>query len=60
MDFRKGRITTDGMFSLRQLDIVERRSERHGNMALMSVDLEKALTRFRTTAMATLRWMGAS
>ena len=60
MDFRKGRITTDGMFSLRQLDIVERRSERHGNMALMSVDLEKALTRFRKTAMATLRWMGAS
>ena len=36
LGFRKGRGTTDGMFSLRQL--VEKRLERQGNMALAFVD----------------------
>ena len=40
LGFRKGRWTTDGMFSLRQL--VEKRLERQVHMALASVDLEKA------------------
>ena len=37
--FRKGRGTTDGMFSLRQL--VEKGLEKQGHMALAFVDLEK-------------------
>ena len=41
LGFRKGRGTTDGMFSLRQL--VERRLERQGHVALAFVDLEKSL-----------------
>ena len=46
------------MFSLRQL--VEKRLERQGNMALAFVYLEKAFdTVPRKIAMATLRWMGA-
>ena len=40
LGFRKGRGTTDGMFSLRQL--VEKRLEKQGQMALAFVDLEKA------------------
>ena len=56
--FRKGRGTTDGIFSLRQL--VEKRLERQGHMALAFVDLEKVFdTVPRKIAMATLRWMGA-
>ena len=42
LGFRKGRGTTDGMFSLRQL--VEKRLEKQGQMALAIVDLEKPLT----------------
>ena len=37
LGFRKGRGTTDGMFSLRQL--VEKRLEKQGHMALAFVDL---------------------
>ena len=56
--FRKGRETTDGMFSLRQLD--EKRLERQGHMALAFVDLENAFyTVPRNMAMTSLRWMGA-
>ena len=40
LGFRKGRGTTDGMFLLRQL--VEKRLEKQGHMALAFVDLEKA------------------
>ena len=46
--FRKGRGTTDGMFALRQL--VEKRLEMQGRMAVGFVDLEKAYD--------TVRWMG--
>ena len=53
---RKGRRTTDGMFMLRQL--VEKRLELQGEMALGFVDLEKAYdTVPREMVMATLRWM---
>ena len=46
------------MFSLRQL--VEKRLEKQGHMALAFVDLEKAFdTVPRKMAMANLRWMGA-
>ena len=46
------------MFSLRQL--VEKRKERQGHMALALVDLENAFdTVPRKMGMATLRWMGA-
>ena len=38
--FRKGRGTTDGMFSLRQL--IENRLEKQGHIALAFVDQEKA------------------
>ena len=38
--FRKGRRTTDGMFALRQM--VEKRLEMQGRMAVGYVDLEKA------------------
>ena len=58
-DFRKGRETTDGMFSLRQL--VEKRLERQGNVDLEFVHLEKAfVTVPRKTVMTILRWTGAS
>ena len=58
LGFRNGRGTTDGVFSLRQL--VEKRVEKQGHMALAFVDLEKAFdTVPRKMAMATLRWMGA-
>ena len=58
LGFRKGRGTTDGMFSLRQL--VEKRLEKQGHMALAFVDLEKAFdTVPRQMAITTLRWMGA-
>ena len=58
LGFRKGRGPTDGMFALRQL--VEKRLEMQGHMALAFVDLEKAFdTVPRKMAMATLRWMGA-
>ena len=58
LGFRKGRGTTDGMFSLRQL--VEKRLEKQGHMALAFVDLEKAFdTVPKRMAMTTLRWMGA-
>ena len=58
LGFRKGRGTTDGVFSLRQL--FEKRLEKQGPTALAFVDLEKAFdTVPRRMAMATLRWMGA-
>ena len=58
LGFRKGRGTIDGMFALRQL--VEKRLEMQGHMALAFVDLEKAFdTVPRTMAMATLRLVGA-
>ena len=58
LGFRKGRGTNDGMFALRQL--VEKRLEMQGHMALAFLDLEKAFdTVPRKMAMATLRWMGA-
>ena len=56
--FRKGRGTTGGMFSLRQL--VEKRLEKQGHIALAFVDLEKTFdTVPRKMAMATLIWMVA-
>ena len=55
--FRKGRGTSDCMYVLRQM--VEKRLEVQGNMALGFVDLEKAFdTVPREMVMATLRWMG--
>ena len=58
LGFRKGRGTTDGMFSLKQL--VEKRLEKQGHVALAFVDREKAFdTVPRKMKMATLRWMGA-
>ena len=55
--FRKGRGTADGMYVLRQM--VEKRLEVHGSMALWFVDLEKAFDIVpREMVMATLRWMG--
>ena len=55
--FRKGRGTADGMYVLRQM--VEKRLEVQGSMALGFVDLEKAFdTVPREMAMATLRRMG--
>ena len=54
--FRKGRGTADGMYVLRQM--VKKRLEVQGNMALGFVDLEKAFdTVPREMVMATLRWM---
>ena len=59
LGFRKGRGTTDGMLSLRQL--VEKRFERQGHMAFAFVDLGKAFDIVpRKMAMASLRWMGAT
>ena len=58
LGFRKGRGTTDGMFSLRQL--VEKRLEKQGHMALAFVDLEKAFdTVPRQMAITTMRWRSA-
>ena len=55
--FRKGRGTADGMYVLRQM--IEKRLEVQGSMALGFVDLEKAFdTLPREMVMATLRWMG--
>ena len=55
--FRKGRGTADGMYVLRQM--VEKRLEEQGSMALGFVDLEKAYdTVPGEMVMATLRWMG--
>ena len=55
--FRKGRGTADGMYVLRQM--VEKRPEVQGSMALGFVDLGKAVdTVPREMVMATLRWMG--
>ena len=55
--YRKGRGTADGMYVLRQM--VEKRLEVQGSMALGFVDLEKAFdTVPREMVMATLRWMG--
>ena len=56
LGFRKVRGTTDGLFSLGQL--VEKRLEKQGHMALAFVEIEKAFdTVPRKMAMATLRWM---
>ena len=58
LGFRKGRGSTGGMFALRQL--VEKRLEMQGHMALAFVYLEKAFdTVPRKMVMPTLRWMGA-
>ena len=55
--FMKGRGTADGMYVLRQM--VEKRLDVQGSMALGFVDLEKASdTVPREMVMATLRWMG--
>ena len=55
--FMNGRGTADGMYVLRQM--VEKRLEVQGSMALGFVDLEKAFdTVPREMVMATLRWMG--
>ena len=55
--FRKGRGSADGMYVLRQM--VVKRLEVHGSMALGFVDLEKAFgTVPREMVMATLQWMG--
>ena len=55
--FGKGRGTADGMYVLRQM--VEKRPEVQGSMALGFVDLEKAVdTVPREMVQATLRWMG--
>ena len=54
--FRKGRGTADGMYVVRQM--VEKRLEVQGSMALGFVDLERAFdTVSREMVMATLRWM---
>ena len=54
--FRKGRGTADGMYVLIQM--VDKRLEVQGSMALGFVDLEKAVdTVPREMVMATLRWM---
>ena len=55
--FRKGRGTADLMYVLRQM--VQKRLDVQGSMALGFVDLEKAFdTVPREMVMATLRWMG--
>ena len=54
--FGKGRGTADGMYLLREL--VDKRLDVQGSMALGFVDLEKAFdTVPREMVMATLRWM---
>ena len=53
----KGRGTTDGMYALRQM--VEKRQEVQGSMALGFVDLEKAFDTVPSeVVIAMLRWMG--
>ena len=55
--FRKGRGTADGMYVLRQM--LEKRPEVQGSMALGFVDLEKAFdTVPREMVTGTLRWIG--
>ena len=55
--FRKGRGTTDGLFTLRQF--VEKTLETQGSTCISFVDLEKAIdTVSREMVMATLRWLG--
>ena len=56
--FRRGKGTSDGLFSLRQL--VEKKLEVKGSMVLSFVDLEKAYcdTVPMELVMSTLRWMG--
>ena len=54
LGFRKGRGTTDGMFSLRQL--VETRLEKQGHVMALALAFD---TVPRNMAIATLRWMGA-
>ena len=55
--FRKGRGTTDGLFTLRQF--VEKKLEKQGSMCIGFVDLEKAFdTVSRKMVMETLRWLG--
>ena len=55
--FRKGRGSADGMYVLRQM--VEKRLEVQGSMALGFVDLEKAFDTVPSEMVrATLRWMG--
>ena len=55
--FKKGRETADGMYVLRQM--VEKRLEVQGSVALGFVDLEKAFdTVPREMVTATIRWMG--
>ena len=55
--FRKGRGTTDGLFTLRQF--VEKKLEKQGSMCIGFVDLEKAFdTVSREMVMAMLRWLG--
>ena len=54
--FRRGRGTTDGMFTLRHL--VEKKLDGPENMALGIIDLETTYyTVPRDMAMATLRWI---
>ena len=54
--FRKGRGTTDGLFTLRPF--VEKKLEKQGSMCISFVDLEKAFdTVSREIVMATLRWL---
>ena len=53
----KGRGTADGMYVLRQM--VEKRLDVQGSMAVWFVDLEKAFdTVPREMVMAMLKWMG--
>ena len=55
--FREGRGTADGMYVQRQM--VEKRLDVQGSMALWFVDLEKAFdTVPREMVMETLRWTG--
>ena len=55
--FRKGRGTTDGMFALRQM--VEKRLEMQGRMAVGFVDLEKGYDTVPSEmVMSTVSWMG--
>ena len=55
--FMKGRGTADGMYVLKQM--VEKRLEVQGSMALGFIDLKKAFdTVPKEMVMATLRWMG--
>ena len=55
--FGKWRRTANGMYVLRQM--VEKRLEVQGSMALGFVDIEKAFDTVPTEmVMATLRWMG--